>query len=267
MARSESDREAQSQTVAEYVFLSMMVLMVAVPASGFVLSAQSGIAGLFAKGAYQLQSTKDLAQRVLDSSNRIHALERKLAQNELELSRLRQQSRDTNNLRDLLNLKKRSERTSVAAEVVARSPDNWYSQVILDKGTSDKIVKGSAVISVTGVVGQVVSASDHACVVRLLTDPEQKLGVLISRLGLTGILVGNYDKLARIDSVAVGTNVDINDKIVCVGKAGIFPDNHPVGTVVAVRRDANGATMQIDVKLSDTCMDLSQVLVLPPLSN
>jgi rod shape-determining protein MreC len=267
LARNESDIEARSQSIAEYVFLVMIVLMVAVPASGFVLSAQSGIAGIFAKGAYQLQSTRDLAQRLIDSSNRIHTLERKLAQDELELTRLKQQSRDSNRLRELLDLKKKSERETVAAEVVARNPDNWFEQVVIDKGTADKVTKGSAVITVAGVVGQVVSCSENASVVRLLTDPDQKLGVVISRLGLTGILVGNYQNIAHIDYVPVGTNVDVGDKVVSLGKANTFPDNHPVGTVAAVRRDANGASMQIDVKLSDNLYDLSQVLVLPPLTN
>jgi rod shape-determining protein MreC len=267
LARNESDIEAQSQSIAEYVFLVMIVLMVAVPASGFVLSAQSGIAGVFAKGAYQLQSTKDLAQRLLDSSNRIHSLERKLAQDELELTRLKQQNRDANRLRELLNLKQKNERDTVAAEVVARNPDNWFEQVVIDKGGADKVTKGSAVITVSGVVGQVVSCSEHASVVRLLTDPDQKLGVVISRLGVTGILVGDHEKNAHIDFVPVGTNVDLGDKVVCLGKAGTFPDNHPVGTVAAVRRDSNGASMQIDVKLSDNLYDLSQVLVLPPLAN
>jgi rod shape-determining protein MreC len=267
LARKETEIEAQSQSIAEYVFLVMIVLMVAVPASGFVLSAQAGITSIFAKGAYQLQSTKDLAQRLLDSSNRIHALERKLAQDELELTRLKQQNRDANRLRDLLNLKQKSQRDTVAAEVVARNPDNWFEQVVIDKGTADKVTKLSAVISVSGVVGQVVSCSEHASVVRLLTDPEQKLGVLMPRLGLTGLLVGNYQNTAHIDFVPVGTNVDVGDKVVSLGKAGVFPDNHPVGTVAAVRRDANGASMQIDVKLSDNLFDLSQVLVLPPLAN
>ncbi len=267
MARNESDIESQSQSIAEYVFLVMIVLMVAVPASGFVLSAQSGIAGVFAKGAYQLQSTKDLAQRLLDSSNRIHALERKLAQDELELTRLKQQNRDSNRLRELLNLKQKSGRETVAAEVVARNPDNWFEQVVIDKGTADKVTKGSAVISVSGVVGQVVSCSEHASVVRLLTDPDQKLGVVVSRLGVAGMLVGDHEKLAHIDFVPVGTNVDMGDKVVTMGKAGTFPDNHPVGTVAAVRRDSNGASMQIDVKLSDNLYDMSQVLVLPPLTN
>jgi len=37
--------------------------------------------------------------------------------------------------------------------------------------------------------------------------------------------------------------------------------------VAAVRRDADGASMQIDVKLSENCYDLNQVLILPPLEN
>jgi len=264
---NESDFESQSQSLAEYIVLGILVLMVAVPVSGVVLTAQSWASSLFTKGAYQVQNTKNLAEQLFDASSKIRALERKLAQNELELSRLKQESRDTSRLRSLLDLKQKQKRVSIAAEVVARNPDNWFEQVIIDKGSADKVTKGSAVISILGVVGQVVSVSEHASVVRLLTDPEQKLGVVIPKLGLTGILVGNFQNLARIDFVPVGTNVDSGDKVVCLGKAGTFPDNHPVGTVVAVRRDATGASMQIDVKLSENCYDLSQVLVLPPQEN
>jgi len=66
--------------------------------------------------------------------------------------------------------------------------------------------------------------------------------------------------------VPVGTNVDVGEKVSCLGKGGTFPENHPVGTVVGVRRDTNGASMQIEVKLSENCYDLSQVLILPPLT-
>ncbi len=183
------------------------------------------------------------------------------------MARLKQESRDTSRLRSLLGLKSKAGRVTVSAEVVARNPDNWFEQVVIDKGSAEKITVGSAVISIAGVVGQVVRVSEHDSVVRLATDPEQKEGVLISKLGLTGTLVGNYQNLARIDYVPIGTNVDVGDKVVTLGKAGIFPDNHPVGTVAAVRRDANGASMQIDVKLSENCYDISQVLVLPPLEN
>jgi rod shape-determining protein MreC len=265
--RTEGQLEGQAQSVAEYVLLLIVVIMLAVPLSGMVLSGQTWFSSLFAKGAHQFQSTKNLAEKLIDASGRIRELERKLAQDELELTRLKQESRDSNRLRSLLNLKLKSKRTTLAGEIVARNPDNWFEQVVVDKGKADGVTLGSAVISISGVVGQVVNVSDHASVVRLLTDPEQKLGVLLPKVGLTGILVGDYQNLARIEYVPVGTSVDVGDKVVCLGKAGTFPDNHPVGTVASVRRDADGASMQIDVKLSENCYDLNQVLILPPLEN
>lgn len=255
-----------SQATAEIIFALILIWLIAGPLSGFVLSAQTFITAVFAKGAIQLESTKNLAGQLFEASNRIKTLEASLAKAELEIARLRQQSRDTSKLRTLLGLKQTMQRASIAAEIVSRSQDNWFSQVVIDKGADDGVKLASAVITHDGVVGQVTQATKHAAVVRLLTDPETKLGVVIQRIGLTGILHGAYANPAKIDYVPVGTNVDIGDKIVCHGKGGVFPENHPIGSVVAVRRDTNGASMQVEVKLSENCYDLSQVLVLPPQS-
>ena len=252
-------------TIAEIICLSIFLLYLIGPASGFILNANATVAGFFTKGANQIESTRNLAQRVLDSADRIKELEKKLAEKELELTQVKQQARDTNNLRALLNLKTHADRKAVAAEVVSRNPDNWFEQIIIDRGKLDYVAISSAVITSTGVIGQVTSVSDHSSVVRLLTDPDQKLGVLLPRLGITGILSGRHQKPAVIDYVPLNASVEIGDKVVCLGKGGTFPENHPVGTVVGVRRDANATNTQIEVKLAENCYDLSEVLVLPPL--
>jgi len=254
----------QSESIAEAIFLIIIIIMVGGPAAGFLLTAATTVSGMITKGAYQVESTKNLANEVLVSSQRIRELERKLASAELELTTLRRQSRDSNSLRALLGLKEKLPRKTIAAEVIARNPDNWFEQVVLDKGTADGVTLGSAVITRDGIVGQIVKVDKDASVVRLITDPEQKLGVLIKRIGLPGIISGNGQQLAVMNYIPVGTNVDLNDKIVCFGKGGVFPENHPVGTVAAIRRDSDGASMAIDVKLSENCYDLNQVLVLPP---
>lgn len=252
-------------TFAELIFFAIVLLYLIGPASGFVLNTNAAIAGFFTKSVTKIESTKSLAEKVLASADRIKELETKLAQKELELAKLKQQARDTNSLRLLLNLKSHADRQAIAAEVVSRNPDNWFEQIIIDRGKLDYVTKGSAVITSLGVVGQVTSISEHASVVRLLTDPDQKLGVLLPRLGITGILSGRHQKPAIIDYVPLNANVEINDKVVCLGKGGTFPENHPVGTVVGVRRDSNATNTQIEVKLAENCYDLSEVLVLPPL--
>lgn len=255
----------QAEHIAEAVFLVIILIMLAGPASGFLMTASTWVSAGLTKSIYQVKSTRDLADKVFESSERIRELEGKLAKTEIELATIKRQARDTNNLRKMLGLRDKMSRKAVAAEVSAREPDNWYEQVVLDKGQADGVVKGSAVITADGVVGQVFSTSEHASVVRLITDPEQKLGVVIKRIGLPGIISGNGPNLAIIDYVPVGTNVDVGDKIICYGKGGAFPDNHPVGEVASIRRDTNGASMQIDVKLAENCFDLDQVLVLPPI--
>ncbi len=254
-----------SSTIAEYTFLAILIWLIAGPLSGAVLSINTWFASIITRGSLELESTKNLAKQVIASAERIKSLETKLGQAQLELTRLRQQSRDANSLRELLSLKSHADRLAIAAEVTARNPDNWFEQVTIDKGRLDHVAKNSAVITSSGVVGRVISVSDQASVVQLLTDPEMHLGVLIQRAGVTGILSGRHQSPAVIDLVPIGTNVDINDKVVCLGKGGTFPENHPVGTVIT-RRDSNGINSKIEVKLAESCYDLSEVLVLPPLA-
>lgn len=266
MAGGEHRLGNQSESIAEAVFLIIVIVMVGGPAAGMLLGAATTVSGMITKGAYQVQSTRNLAEEVFVSSQKIRELERKLAASELEVTTLRREARDTNNLRSLLGLKENLARKTIAAEVIARNPDNWFEQVVLDKGAAEGVRTGSAVITREGIVGQVVSVDRNASVVRLITDPEQKLGVVIKRISLPGIISGNGQQLALMEYIPVGTNVDVGDKIVCFGKGGVFPENHPVGTIAAIRRDTDGASMQIDVKLSENCYDLNQVLVLPPMA-
>jgi rod shape-determining protein MreC len=253
-----------SEAAAEVIFLLILIYLMAGPVSGAVLSCGAWISSVFARGAYQIESTKNLANQLLDASDRIKNLETKLAKTQLELVTLRRQNRETNHLRSLLRLKEKSEPQAFAAEVIARNPDNWFEQAVLDKGKLDGVMKGAGVITADGVVGQVVKVDDHACVVRLLTDPDQKLGVVVEHSGVTGILVGGYEKPAKLEYVPVGTNVEVGEKVLCLGKGSVFPKNHPVGTIMAVRREQSSASLQIEVKLSENCYDLSEVLVLPP---
>ncbi len=252
-------------TISEIVFFAIVLMYLIGPASSFILNVNAAIAGFFTKSTTQILSTRNTVQKLLASAQRIKDLEAKLAERELEVIKLEQQAKDTNKLRQLLNLKTHADRRVIAAEVVSRNPDNWFEQIIIDRGKLDHITMGSAVITGIGVVGRVTSVSDHASVIRLLTDPDQKLGVLIPRIGITGILSGHHQNPPVIDYVPINANVEIGDKVVCLGKGGTFPENHPVGTVIGVRRDNNATSTQIEVKLAENCYDLSEVLVLPPL--
>lgn len=254
-----------SDTVAEVVFLLIVFYLVLGPLGGIVLSTYSWASGLFAKANSSVQSTTTLANQLFAASERIKQLEAKVADQDLELTKLRQEARDTQKLRGLLGLKGKLSRRTIGADVVTRDPDNWFSQVIVDKGFEDHVRKGSAVVTNEGVVGQVVSTSPHASVVRLLTDPDQKVGVLIQRTNTPGVLSGRKKNPPSIDYVPVGTAVDVGDKVTCLGNGGVFPVGHPVGIVSLVRRDTNGTTLTIEIRPSENFYDLTHVLIVPPI--
>jgi len=254
-----------SSTVAETVFLAVLILMFAGPLSGLIGWAQSTLSAAITRGATQVESTKNLAEQLLVAGEKINGLEKKLADAELENTKLRQEAKDVAKLRSMLSLKQSISRQTVGADVTGRSPDNWFEQVIIDKGKKNAVIlEGSAVITSQGVVGQVTKAGDETSVVRLVTDPQQKLGVVIQRINMPGVLRGNYKNPPIVDFVPVGTPVDIGDKIICAGDGGVFPQGHPVGTVSMVRRDTNGTTLSIEVKLADNLYDLTHVLIVPP---
>lgn len=271
MPLSEDSRAASRYTIsaaamAETAFLAIVVLMLAGPVSGVIAWAHSSLSTMISRGGTQLESTRNLASQLMDAGDKIRGLEKKLGDAELELTKLRQEAKDVNKLRSLLSLKQSIDRHTIGADVTGRGPDNWYEQVTIDKGARDNVQKGSAVITSQGVVGQVVSVKDTTSVVRLVTDPEQKIGVVMNRINLPGVLRGNYKKPAVIEFIPVGSPVDIGDKVSCLGNGGIFPPGHPVGTVSMVRRDVNGTTLSIEVRLSENLYDLTHVLLVPPIS-
>jgi rod shape-determining protein MreC len=256
-----------SESIAEAIFVLAVFFMLLGPAGGLVLSTCATISGIFTKGANQVESTRNLANQLLVASDRIKSLEQKVADQDLELTKLRQESKDQDKLRALLGLKQSLSRRTIAAEVVTHDPDNWFEQIVLDKGGADNVRKGSAVVTNQGVVGQVVDVSDHACVVRLLTDPSQKIGVLITRTSTPGILSGRNKNPPVIDFVPVGSAVDAGDKVTCLGNGGVFPVGHPVGTVALVKRDTNGTTLSIEIVPSENFFDLTHVLIVPPITD
>jgi rod shape-determining protein MreC len=265
-SRDQSRFTVSSSTVAETVFVALLIVTLAAPLSGLISWTQSTLSSLIAHSTTQVESTRNLAEQLMSASDKIKGLEKKLADAELENTKLRQDAKDVNRLRSLLQLKQSINRLTVGADVTGRSPDNWFQQVLIDKGNKNStVLKGSAVITAQGVVGQVISVNDTTSVVRLVSDPQQKVGVVIQRISMPGVLKGNAENPITVEFVPVGTPVDIGDKIVCAGDGGVFPQGHPVGTVSMVRRDTNGITLSIEVKLGDNLHDLTHVLVVPPI--
>lgn len=82
----------QTDSIAEIVFVVIVIVMLVGPVSGGILSVSGWASSILNKSFDKVESTKNLAEKLLESSNRIRELEQKLTDAELELSTLRRQA-------------------------------------------------------------------------------------------------------------------------------------------------------------------------------
>lgn len=103
--------------------------------------------------------------------------------------------------------------TSIAARVVGYSTDSYNRSITLDAGSASGIKNGMPVMGATGVIGQVISTTPVTCDVRLLTDPQSGVSVLVQSSRAEGILRGSVEGTLYLEGI--DDNVEIKEGDVC----------------------------------------------------
>ncbi len=102
-------------------------------------------------------------------------------------------------LRALLNFKKKVNRHVITAEVIGKDPSLWYKTVIIDKGQTDGVVKGSAVVAPSGIAGQVIETLPHYSKVLLITDRNCAIDAVVQKKKARGIVKGDGGNQCRFE--------------------------------------------------------------------
>ncbi len=169
-----------------------------------------------------------------------------------EINELKKQNRDITNyheenerLKELLEMQTSLDAYStVAASVIAYSSNNSYDTIQISKGTLAGVKEGNAVITPDGVVGKVTEAGPTWSVVSTILNPDNALGVKVSRTGDVAVVEGdselysqNYCKMSFIDK---GSNLIVGDILETSGSGGIYPAGLSVGAIRDVNSDSMG---------------------------
>lgn len=154
----------------------------------------------------------------------------------MDNAELREKSLENQRLRELLQFKERVAFDLVPSEVVAQSPGRVSTSFILQVGGADGIERNMPVVSIHGAVGKVISIARHSCQVQLLSDPNCRIGVMLQRSRIAGILESEDGRKYKM-RVQEHADVAIGDKIITSGYGGIFPKGLRVGTVKGIQMD------------------------------
>ena len=142
-------------------------------------------------------------------------------------------------LRELLQMSRRVETRSIAADILYNAPDPFARKVILDRGAQQGVEPGLAVVDANGVIGQITRVHPIQAEVTLLTDRNQSIPVSVVRNGVRGVLYGVGRGMLEMRHVLADVDIRPGDQLVTSGLDGVFVPGLPVATVTRVNRDAD----------------------------
>ncbi|HSH14083.1 MAG TPA: rod shape-determining protein MreC, partial [Desulfurivibrionaceae bacterium] len=90
----------------------------------------------------------------------------------------------------LLGLKETLPPPTLTALTQGRDPSLWFKTITINRGSADGVSKGMPVLTVEGVVGQVIDGGPHSAKVLLANDPNSAIEVLLQESRVQGILKG-----------------------------------------------------------------------------
>jgi rod shape-determining protein MreC len=145
---------------------------------------------------------------------------------------------ENNELRRLMNSSEVLDDRVIVSEVVSVSPDPFAHEVVINKGRSDGVQEGQAILDAGGLMGQVTQVSQITSRVLLVSDSSHAVPVEVVRNGLRAILLGtgksNSLELVHVPDTA---NIREGDLLVSSGLGGRFPRGYPVAEVSRISKE------------------------------
>ncbi len=189
-------------------------------------------------------------------------LRSRIATLESDLARYREYEHENANLKELLSITKQSELKGMVASVIGVNPSPWVHSLTIDRGISDGLKSGMAVIEGEGVVGQIIKVARRTSEVLLLTDHVSGVDSIVQRTRARGVVEGSGGELCRMRFIAQEEEVQVGDRVVTSGKDGVYPKGLLVGTVSGVDQNPRGQFKLVDIQPTVDFVKLERVLVL-----
>jgi rod shape-determining protein MreC len=150
-----------------------------------------------------------------------------------ELALAREDETRTTELSDLLKIADQlnGDRLIYAA-IVARDPSAVRDVVAINRGTRDGVQNGMPVLGKGGaLIGTVERSLDSVAWVRLISDPQSRVNVVVQESRALALAVGAADKTPRLEFLPQSASVKAGDTVLTSGLGGSYPAGLLVGRI------------------------------------
>lgn len=150
----------------------------------------------------------------------------------------------------------------MAAKVIGESPDPWTRTIVVNRGSEDGLRRNLPVVTPDGLVGNVVTTSDHSSIVRLIVDRSSRVPVLVRRSRARAILEGESSGTCQLKYLDRTADVQQGDIVITSGLAGVYPRGIEVGTITQILVKSHGLYQYAKIIPKAPISRLEDVLVL-----
>ena len=206
-----------------------------------VLPVQSGVHSLF-DSASRVFRRYVWTVRVGEENRELEAQADRLR---MENHFLRQALLRYEELESLNAYRVRLESKTLPATVIGQGSSRIAKEIFLDRGGSDGVRSGMAVIVSEGIVGKTGAVYPRSSMVVLISDSEAGAGVLLAGSGEPGVLRGMGSEDCRIDYIGPQVPVSVGEFVYTSGLDGVFPRGLPVGRVIAVEDGVEAKAVRV----------------------
>jgi rod shape-determining protein MreC len=216
-------------------------------------------------GSFVSRSLSDVWLGVVglfQAADEVEALRARVRELDRQTARLAEVELENSRLRELLDFRETLRGELLTARVIGHDAGAGSSRTLtINRGTSDGVHKGDAVLAPEGIVGHVFLASPHAARVLLITDHNSGVDGVVQRTRARGIVEGTVEGRCGLKFVKRTEDLQVGDLVVTSGLDGIFPRSVPIGKVVAVDKKGQGLFQYAEVQPAVDANRLEEVLV------
>jgi rod shape-determining protein MreC len=202
-----------------------------------LVSAQSWVSTRFVV----IQDFLTVPRDVVALRQRNAELEAEVARLQAQVVQLQSSVSEADALAALVNFSRSSPENSYsAASVIGRDPSPFLRYIIIDKGSSNGLLRGMPVVTDQGLVGRVDAVISSAARVQLITDASSAVNIRLEKAKKEAILTGTVSGDLTLDLVPQDVALEVGDLVLTSGLGGGFPPDLIIGQVLNVRkRDAD----------------------------
>jgi rod shape-determining protein MreC len=156
-----------------------------------------------------------------------------------ENNHLRQRALENQRLRKLLGFKEILPYSTIAGRVIAQSPFEVFTTVLIDKGSRDGVIINMPVVAYQEsnkvVAGKISEVMEETSQVILLTNPLCRINAVISRSGTGGLVEGEGNiNRCQLNYLTLDADIAVGDSVVTSGKGSMFPEGLLIGEITKV---------------------------------